>query len=387
MTTSCKRSKSVMVTATLFRLSFLLGLFMLGKVSAQASGTAPLRLAVAGIKHVHVPWILSRKDKGDIQLVGIYEPNKELAERYAKSFSLSPKLFYTDLAQMLDAIKPEAVVAFGSVYEHMEAVEACAPRGIHVMVEKPLATNLIHAKKMETLAKKHGIYLLTNYETSWYPTTVKTYQLVNDSNYVGSIKKVVVHDGHEGPKEIGLSKESLDWLIDPVQNGGGALIDFGCYGANLMTYLMKGEQPVSVTATTRQFKPAIYPKVDDEATIIVEYPTAQCIIQASWNWPFSRKDMEVYGQTGYVIAENNTAMRMRNKTSKGEQKIKVTVNEVAVYEDPFSYFADVIRGKIKLPENGLYSLATNVTVVRILEAARESAKTGKTVLLQNENRK
>jgi predicted dehydrogenase len=360
---------------------FMLNFLDINKASAQAADTGKLRLAVVGTRHVHVPWILGRKDKGDVKLVGIYEPNKDLAQRYAKRFGLAPELFYTDLTKMLDAVKPEAVVAFGSVYEHLAAVEACAPHGIHVMVEKPLATTLAHAKKMEALAKKHGIYLLTNYETSWYPTTVKTYQLVNDSNYVCNIKKVVVHDGHEGPKEIGLNKESLDWLTDPIQNGGGALVDFGCYGANLMTYLMKGQQPVSVTAVTRQFKPDVYPKVDDEATIIVEYPTAQCIIQASWNWPFSRKDMEVYGQSGYVIAENNTDIRLRNRASKGEQRVKVKVDDVAVYEDPFSYFADVIRGKIKVPDNGLYSLETNVTVVRILEAARESAKTGKTVLM------
>ncbi len=360
---------------------FLLSIFSMIKAQAQSTNAAPLRLAVAGIKHVHVPWILGRKDKTDITLVGIYEPNTDLAQRYAKRFNLSADLFYSDLNKMLDAVKPEAVVAFGSVYEHMAAVEACAPRGIHVMVEKPLATNVAHVKKMEQLAKKYNIYLLTNFETSWYPTTAKTYQLVNDSNYVGSIKKVVIHDGHQGPKEIGLNKESLDWLTDPVQNGGGALIDFGCYGANLMTYLLKGQEPVSITAVTRQFKPAVYPKVDDEATIIVSYPTAQLIIQASWNWPFSRKDMEVYGETGYVIAENNTAMRLRNNKSNGEQTMKVTAKDIAVYEDPFAYFADVIRGKIKLPDNGVYSLQTNVTVVRILEAARESAKMGKTVMI------
>ena len=288
---------------------------------------------------------------------------------------------------MLNTVKPEAVAAFGSVFEHMEAVEACAPRGIHVMVEKPLATNLVHALRMEQLAKKYKIQLLTNYETSWYATTAKTYQLVNDSNYLGRIKKVVVHDGHQGPKEIGLNKESLEWLIDPVQNGGGALIDFGCYGANLMTYLMKGEEPLSVTAVTRQFKPAIYPKVDDEATIIVNYKTAQCIIQASWNWPFNRKDMEVYGETGYVIAENNTDMRLRNRNSNNEQTLHVSAKDVGVYEDPFTYFADVLRGRTVLPENGLYSLKTNVTVVRILEAARESAKTGTKVILNKQSSK
>ncbi|HEY0433598.1 MAG TPA: Gfo/Idh/MocA family oxidoreductase, partial [Chitinophagaceae bacterium] len=187
---------------------------------------APLRLAVAGITHGHVPWILGRKDKGDIVLVGIYEKDKDLVQRYAQQYHLSPGLFYTDLGNMLDAVKPEAVVAFGSIYEHMAAVEACAPRGIHVMVEKPLATNLAHAKRMEQLAGKYHIHLLTNYETSWYPSTEKTYQLVRDSTTIGRIRKVVIHDGHQGPKEIGVNKEFLAWLTDPVQNGGGALVDF-----------------------------------------------------------------------------------------------------------------------------------------------------------------
>jgi predicted dehydrogenase len=351
--------------------------------SAQSSNYKPVRIAVAGITHGHAGFILGRKPKPDIELVGIYEPDTDLAKRHAKSFGIKPELFYTDMNKMLETVKPEAVVAFGSIYEHMAVVEACAPKGIHVMVEKPLATNLTHAKRMEDLALKNKIFLLTNYETSWYPTTEKAYQLANDSNYLGAIKKVVIHDGHRGPKEIGVGKEFLDWLTDPVQNGGGALIDFGCYGANLMTYLMRGEEPVSVTAVTQQFKPAIYPKVDDEATIIVTYPSAQCIIQASWNWPFGRKDMEVYGETGYAIAVNNTTLRLRNKETEPERTIQLTAKEMGVYEDPISYFADVVRRKIKVPENGLYSLENNVMVCKILEAARKSANTGKTVFLNN----
>ena len=179
-----------------------------------------------------------------------------------------------------------------------------------------------------------------------------------------------------------MSQTFLAWLTDPIQNGGGALIDFGCYGANLMTYLMKGEEPISVTAVTQQFKPEIYPKVDDEATIIVTYPTAQCIIQASWNWPFGRKDMEIYGATGTIIAENSQHMRLSNGTMKEEQHVVVTPKDIAVYEDPFSYFFDVIHGKIQMTPYDPYALATNVTVVKILDAARQSAKTGKTVKLK-----
>jgi predicted dehydrogenase len=352
-------------------------------VQAQSSQTTPLRVAVAGTSHGHVSWILNRKNKADIQVVGIYEPNNELAERHIRQFGLDKTLFYKDLNSMLDAVKPEAVVAFGSIYEHLAVVEKCAPRGIHVMVEKPLAANLDHALRMEALAKKHSICLLTNYETSWYATTEKTYQLLNDSNSIGKLKKAVFHHGHQGPKEIGVSKEFLHWLTDPVQNGGGAIIDFGCYGANLMTYLMKGAQPVSVTAITRQFKPQIYSKVDDEATIIVTYPDAQGIIQASWNWPFSRKDMEVYGETGYIIAQNARNMLFRNQNQTPEKAIQLNASDAGVYQDPFSYFADFIRKKISAREYGPYSLPNNIMVVRILEAAKESARTGKTVLLKN----
>jgi predicted dehydrogenase len=364
--------KIIIITLTLIVLD-------LTTICAQKPSQTPIKLAIAGLTHGHSAFILGRKDKSDFNLVGIYEPNRELAIRNSKTYNFNPKLIYNDLGKMLDSVKPEAVVAFGSIYEHMMVVEACAPRGIHVMVEKPLATNMEHAVRMQELAKKFHIYLLTDYETSWYPTTAKSYQLVTDSNYVGSIKKVVIHDGHQGPKEIGVGPEFLNWLTDPVQNGGGALIDFGCYGANLMTYLMKGQRPESVTAVTRHFKPDIYPKVDDEATIIVSYSDAQCIIQASWNWPFGRKDMEIYGKTGYILASDRNTLQVRNGKMEAAQTRHVTSTDISVYEDPFSYFADVIKGKIKMTGSDLYSLENNVIVVEILSAARESAEIGKTV--------
>ena len=346
---------------------------------AQIQEQKPVRVAIAGMTHDHIGFIFSRKNKADLQIVGIYEPDRKLAEKYAGTFHFDTALIYNNLERMLDKIKPEAVVAFGSIYEHLAVVEACAPRGIHVMVEKPLATNMEQARKIAELAEKYHINVLTDYETSWYPSTAKSWQLVNDSNFVGKIRRVVIHDGHPGPKEIGCSKEFLKWLTDPVQNGGGAIIDFGCYGANLMTYLTRGQNPVSVSAITRQFKPEIYPKVDDDATIIVSYPNSVCIIQASWNWPFGRKDMEIYGEKGYIISQNSKEMRIRNQKIPEEVHKKVTADDIAVIEDPFTYFARVIRGNIYMTDYDPYSLKNNLTVVRILDAARESAGTGKTV--------
>lgn len=340
----------------------------------------PLRLGIAGLTHDHVHGILRRPDKGDIKIVGIAEPNKELAMRYIKRYNLNDNLWYASLEEMIDATKPEAVAAFNSIYEHLEVVKICAPRNIHVLVEKPLAINLKHAREMEKLAKQNNIHLLTNYETTWYSSNHKAYEVAVKKKELGEIRKVVVHDGHKGPKEIGVSKEFLNWLTDPEQNGGGAIIDFGCYGANLMTWLMKGEKPLSVTAITQTMKPDIYPKVDDEATLILEYPKAQAVIQASWNWPISRKDMEIYGETGQIISENHESVRLRRNEKQPEEKFAATPLEYP-FDDPFSYFAAIVRGKIKT-ENDLSSLENNMVVVEILEAGINSAKTGKTVTIK-----
>lgn len=340
-----------------------------------------LKIGVARMTHGHVVFILERlkNNSSDLELTGIYETDRELAKDYAKRYNLDPSLFYDDLGRMLDQTKPEAVLAFGSIYEHLGVVEACAPRGIHVMVEKPLAVNMEHANRIKSLADQHKIHVLTDFETSWYPSTAKSWQLVNDSNYIGEIRKVVIHDGHEGPKEIGCGPEFLGWLTDPVQNGGGAIIDFGCYGANLMTYLTKGQKPVSVTASLRQLKPEIYPKVDDDATVIVSYPSAECIIQASWNWPFGRKDMEIYGEKGYIMADNRNDMRLRNRSVRNEIRKNITAEDIDVFEDLFCYLIHVIRGWIIMKPYDPYSIENNIIVVKILDAARESAKTGKTI--------
>lgn len=339
---------------------------------------APLRIGIAGLTHTHVHGLLGRAKRSDIIIVGIAEPNRELARRYTQEHGLSMSLVYNTLEEMLVKTKPQAVTAFGSIYEHLAVVKACAPRGIHVMVEKPLAVSLDHARQMAALARQHRIHLLTNYETTWYGSNYHAYQLVQQQKAIGEIRKVVVHDGHQGPQEIGVNAEFLAWLTDPVQNGGGALPDFGCYGADLMTWLMGGQRPLSVTASALQLKPDVYPHVEDDVTILLTYPTAQGIIQASWNWPYARKDMEVYGQTGAVFALDRDHVRLRRGEQEAAQDLTVPPPPPP-YDEPFAYLAAVIRGSAS--QDVLSSLTTNLVVVEILEAAKQSAREGKTVRL------
>ena len=337
-----------------------------------------LKVGVIGLVHTHVHWILGREQQGDIEIVGIVEPNRKLAEEYSKRHGYSMDIVFDTMEEMISKTSPEAVTAFNTIYGHLEVVEFCAPRGIHVMVEKPLAVNWEHAQQMIRLAEEHNIHLLTNYESSWYGSNYEAYKRIHAEGTIGDIRKIVFHTGHPGPIEIGCNPEFLVWLTDPELNGGGALTDFGCYGANLSTWLMKGAQPETVSCTVQQIKPQLYPKVEDEATIVLTYPQAQVIIQASWNWPHNVKDMEVYGKDGYILCKNSKDMLALEKNMKEPTSFQAPDLPQGIH-DPFALLQKVVKENYTLSEFDLSGVANNRIVMQILEAAKHSATNGKVV--------
>ncbi len=347
---------------------------------AQTNSTKPIRVAIVGLVHGHVKGFLSALPKNpSAQLVAIVEPNTTLAQQYATQYHLSQTLFDTDLEHMLTTQHPDAVLVYTTIQDHRRVIEAAARHNISSMVEKPLTTTMEDALAIRAAAREHHVHVLVNYETTWYASNAEAINEA-ESGKLGDLRKIVVHDGHEGPKEIGVGPEWLPWLTDPVQNGAGALFDFGCYGADLATLLMHGQAPLSVTTVTQTDKPDIYPHVDDDATIILRYPKAQAVLMPSWNWPFARKDMEVYGSTGYIITVAADNLRVRYQGEKTESQ-KPAPPLPANQSNSLTYLAAVLQGEIN-PQGDLSSLNTNIIVMQILDAARTSAKTGRTVELK-----
>lgn len=343
--------------------------------------TAPLRIGVAGVTHGHLSEVKDRIKAGrkDFVVVGVSEENDEYRNQNDLTPLLDQKVFYKDLEKMLDETKPEAVVAYGSAYDHLQVVRACAPRGIHVMVEKPLAANMRQAKEMKKLADKYGIMVLTNYETTWYATNTQAKKYI-DEGRIGKIFRMSVYDGHQGPVEIGCSKRFLGWLLDPVLNGGGAVMDFGCYGANLATWIMNGQKPTRVQAVLHNNKPEIYKQVDDDATILVDYPGMTLQINASWGWPWNHKDMEIFGDKGVIYQKTNRIMDLRigdNLT----QDIEAEALQ-APYNDCFRLLKAAVRGDITIGPADQPSLENNMTVMQILTSAIKRAKSGKAIRIR-----
>jgi predicted dehydrogenase len=346
--------------------------------ASQDAATPPLRVGIAGLVHGHINgFIRGMLRRRDIRLVGVAEANTEVARAILSRHGASDAPLHADIGALLSAGKPEVVLAFTSTFDHAAVVTACAARGVHVMMEKPLAVSLAHGRAIAQAAARGKIQVMVNYETTWYPSNQAIWRLVKEQKALGEIRKLVAHHGHRGPKEIGVGPEFLGWLVDPKLNGGGALYDFGCYGANLATWLMDNQRPLAVTAVTQTIKPDIYSRVDDEATIVLTYPRAQAILQASWNWPLSRKDLEVYGRTGQAFAWKSDETRQR-LPGKPEEPV-ATPPLAPPHDQPLDHLIAVVRGQIA--PGPLSSLENNLIVTEILDAARTSARTRRTVEL------
>ncbi len=348
----------------------------------------PIRVAIVGLVHGHIKGLLAALPSNpNATLVGIEEPDTALAAQYAADYHLDRKLFYTDVETMLKEQHPDAVLVYTTIRDHRKIIEIAARHGISSMVEKPLATTMEDALAIRAAARQYHVHVLVNYETTWYPSNAEAFREVRDGK-LGTVRKVVVHDGHMGPKEIGVGPEWLPWLTDPTLNGAGALFDFGCYGADLMTVLMHGAAPLSVTAVLQTDKPALYPHVDDDATVILRYPGAQAVLMPSWDWTFSRKDMEVYGDKGFAITVAADHLRVNYAPETGRYYEAVKPDSVITApalpenrSNSLAYLAAVLRGQIN-PDGDESALDTNLVVMQILTAARESAQTGKTIDLR-----
>lgn len=348
-------------------------------VSQGEAQTSPpvqkTRIAIVGLDHDHV-WELLRYIAGepDADLVAIADNHPDLVNQ-AKAQVPASVQFYSDYIKMLDEAKPAAVFVTTANDRHLEILRECAKRHIHYSTEKPMATNAADAREMERLANHAGIKLMVNYWNAWVPSSYALFDRATSGD-IGPLHTVIVQYGHNGPKEIGVSKEFADWLYDPVKNGGGAIMDFGCYGAEWALWL-KG-RPARVYASTRKLKIDQHNRVDDDATITLDYPDVTVIIEASWDWPYNMDRVYVFGPKGSLLARRDD---LHFRPSSSHDTANPDGQPIALSplpherSNPIAYLLDRIKTNQAI--EGPLSSKLNVQAMEILDAARESARTGK----------
>jgi predicted dehydrogenase len=364
------------------KLAFLILLFSLGTALGFAQA-AKTRIAVIGLDHDHVWGKLNTFQNNkypDAELVAIADTHPELIEK-AKDRVPAGVKFFSDYIQMLNEMKPDAVLVTTANNLHLPILRACAQRHIHFLTEKPMASTGADAREMELVAREAGIKLMVNFPTVWQPSTQEAYMRLK-AGELGPIQKIIVEFGHQGPKEIGASKEFNAWLYDPQKNGAGALMDFACYGANWAMWV-KG-RPERVFAYSLKLKIAQHNDVEDDAVVLLEYPDATAILLPSWDWPYGKGQAEFYGPGGSLTAMGDGLLfHGKGGRTELEKTLGEKIDTLPLppeKADGTAYFLYCIRNN--KPVEGPVSPELNVGVNEILDAAIESIRTGKAVSMK-----
>ncbi len=338
------------------------------------------RLAIVGLDHDHV-WGLLKiiANEPDAELLAIADPHPELVEK-AKATAPAGVKFFSDYIIMLDEVRPDAVIVTTANNRHLEILRACAQRKIHFFTEKPMAASGADAREMERLASEAGVKLMVNYGNAWSGATQDAITRIKHGE-IGNVQKIIVQFGHAGPKEIGTSKYFTDWLYDPVRNGAGALMDFGCYGAD-WAMVLKG-RPERVYATSLKLKTEQHNAVEDDATVLLEYPDATAILMPSWDWPSGKGQAEIFGSKGSFLVRGDGLLFQPAKVETSVQNPDGKPIEIRpvppAARNGVAYFLYCIRNH--RPIEGPVSPALNVGVNEIIDAAKESIRTNRAVAM------
>ena len=359
---------------------------LLGAVLSLAALPAlaqPYKVAVIGLIHSHEGSYLPRMTRSEqIKLVGIAETIPELVQQAKDRQGAKDIPFFDDYRKMLDETKPDFVWAFVENNRHLEILKECAPRHIHVIYEKPLASTYKDALAMAELARKYNVKVMCNYQMAWWPAN----QIARDEVEKGAVGKPWrLHGivGHGGPGSTGPGKYFFDWLTDPVKNGAGALMDFGCYNALWSLWYMG--RPESVYADAIHLRPETFPKVEDSATMVFKYKNGISVFEGSWDLPRSFQDLEIFGSTagpdGSLTRGSIYMTQQKVELRTGRETRDLPLAPLAAEKaDPISFMVDAIRNN--KPIEGITALDINVGVVEMIEAAKESIRTGRAVKLK-----
>jgi len=336
------------------------------------------RVGVLGLTHDHVWGNLDRLvGLPNAELVGGAEPDSSLRDGLCQRYGVSDVA--PDYQQFLDSHDLDVAFVFASNRKSAELAAECASRGLHVMLEKPMASDLALADRMLAAANRAGVKLMVNWPHNWNPKIRKAYQLVREGA-VGEVFKLRYSGGHAGPREIGCSPIFCDWLYDSAQNGVGALTDQGGYAATICRWFLG--RPARVLAMGGRLTKTDIADLDN-VVMLLRYDRAIAIAEATWSWVggYPTTGPIVYGTEGSLIAHSAREQQDVTLVTRASQEIREVKAEPLPEGERHApeYFLKCIEED--RPVEGLVSPAVCRDAQEILEAAIESIRTGREVPL------
>jgi predicted dehydrogenase len=336
------------------------------------------RIGVIGLQHDHLWWYLKGLSAGSrARITCAADPHPHLREKIGRVAGIPPAKLYADQFDLLETEELDACLVFVENARHAEVTESCARRGLHVMVEKPISSDLRGADRMLDAAAKHGVRLMVNYPTFHQPFAAECHRLV-EKGAIGRLWMLRFAAGHAGPEES-CSPEFLAWLLDPRRNGGGALQDFCTYGAALYAWFVG--RPTHVSAQAGRFVKKQY-KAEDHAVITVRSDDGTIgVIEGSWASRPSLGVFNLFGETGAIYNDLEDGLSFRiQRTGQARPTTLALPGSGGAWQDKvLPYFVRRIRDG--QPFEGLTDPSVARTAQEILDAGKRSIASGREVRL------
>lgn len=195
-----------------------------------------LSVGILGLRHLHprsyVP-LISAVD--GLNLVAAAESDAAVLEAFAKDIPVRP---YGDWREMIAKERLDLALLFLPHVECPDAAVACAEKGIHLVVEKPMAASAAGCRRIVEAARKAGVVLSTPYVWRYHPVARQMKQFVVE----GVLGRVV---GCEGRCAAGRLQRYIDgnasWMLQKAQSGGGPMYNLGVHWIDLYRWMLEDE--------------------------------------------------------------------------------------------------------------------------------------------------
>lgn len=349
-----------------------------------------IKVALIGCGNIFEEHIAAYKKCEDVEVVALCDINeKRLKEKGEKH---GVKKLYTDKNKMFEENKIDAVSICVPNYVHCECTLAALHAGCHVLCEKPMALNAAEAQLMEDEAKKAGKLLMIGFVRR-HGNDCKILKEFINSGYFGDLyyAKATYLRRHGNP---------MGWFGEKAKSGGGPLIDLGVHVLDLVRYLFGNPKPVSVYGVTFQKlfnRPDIkgYDRyisasstpddvcdVEDLASVMVRFDNG-CALSFEASFSLNIKEdtgtIELFGDKGgaKLSPELELFSEVNGYMCDTTLKTQTALSFDGLFYNEIRHFVDCVCGKCET----IAPAHDGVEIMRILDAAYESAKTGHEVVL------
>jgi len=336
----------------------------------------PFRVGCMGAGQIfneaHLPAYISLDS---VELAAIYDPDRKRAESTREHYLSLLK----EAGHSTEGTQVELCDSAEELIARVDMIDICSParyharyavmaleKNVHVMTEKPMARTWWEARQVAEAARQSKAMFQLNDDNLFIPR-YRALRNVMEDGMIGEVQHIWITRGYHGPEERG------DWFWDPMENGGGAIMDYGSHAVSSVWFLVGYDKlPIEVRSLGIGIRQRLrliggrfrQIETDDDAHFKVRFVNPKngdwitAVIEATWAWPELGPDgsdvhgyIEVEGSTGTVTAcvdeSGHNYLRVVSRTF-GERIIHVedALSEAGSFRAEIDNFVKSIRAGV-----------------------------------------